>query len=90
MNKKRILIAGGGGFIGAHTARILGERNPKSLFVVRSKDYDLTNEDHVVRLFSEHPSTPLGQDRSAHARKSRASCWSAGIMKGTTIGDFVV
>ncbi len=34
---------------------LLREENCKNLVVVRSRDYDLTKEDQVARLFREHP-----------------------------------
>ncbi len=52
---KRVMLTGGGGFIGSHTERLLRQRNPKSVFVARRKEYDLTREHDVARLFHEHP-----------------------------------
>lgn len=41
---KNILVTGGGGFLGKHVVDIIIKKNPKKLFVPRSKDYDLRNQ----------------------------------------------
>jgi GDP-L-fucose synthase len=56
---KRVLVTGGGGFLGSHVAEKLRAKNPGSVFVVRQRDYDLTAEEHVKRLFAEHPADVL-------------------------------
>jgi len=53
---KRITVTGGGGFLGTHVAAKLREAGGQRVFVVRSQEYDLTKEDHVARLFHQHPS----------------------------------
>ncbi len=44
LKDKNILVTGGGGFLGKHVVNIIIKRNPKKLFVPRSKDYDLRNQ----------------------------------------------
>jgi GDP-L-fucose synthase len=52
---KRVLVTGGGGFLGTHFVERLRATGCKDLFVVRSRDYDLTREAQVAKLFDEHP-----------------------------------
>ncbi|NKB22896.1 MAG: NAD-dependent epimerase/dehydratase family protein [Kiritimatiellae bacterium] len=53
---KRILVTGGGGFLGTHVTQALeSKKDIAEIFSVRSKDYNLTREDEVIRLFKEHP-----------------------------------
>jgi len=50
---KRVLVTGGGGFLGSHAVEQLREAGCGDPFVVRSAEYDLTREDQVARLFAE-------------------------------------
>lgn len=50
---KRVLVTGGGGFLGSHVVEELREAGCREIVVVRSKDYDLTKEEAVARLFSD-------------------------------------
>ena len=53
LHSKRILVTGGAGFLGSHVAEALRRRACTEIFVPRSKDYDLTTEDAVRRLYRE-------------------------------------
>src|SRR4051812_9259845 len=53
LQKKRIVVTGGAGFLGSHIVEELGELGCDQVFVPRSKDYDLTRADAVERLFRE-------------------------------------
>ena len=49
---KRVIVTGGAGFIGTHVVEALRAEGCEP-FVVRSRDYDLTREDGVTRLYSD-------------------------------------
>jgi GDP-L-fucose synthase len=52
---KRIMVTGGGGFLGSHVVEQLRERGCAEVFAVRSRAYDLVTERDTTRLFQEHP-----------------------------------
>ena len=56
LDNKRITITGGAGFLGTHLVDRLKETGCQSIFVPRSKDYDLTDNEAVKRLY--HDSKP--------------------------------
>ncbi len=50
---KRVLLTGGGGFLGRHVHEALISAGCPHIFVVRSRSYDLTKETEVSRLFTD-------------------------------------
>jgi GDP-L-fucose synthase len=50
---KRVLVTGGGGFLGSFVVEKLNERGCRDIFVPRSKEHDLRERDVIVRLFQE-------------------------------------
>ena len=50
---KRVVVTGGGGFLGSHVVEKLREAGCERMFVVRSADYDLTRQDHAEQLFAD-------------------------------------
>lgn len=50
---KKILVTGGHGFLGSSLCRKLKERGYENIITFRSKEYDLTREREVSRLFEE-------------------------------------
>jgi GDP-L-fucose synthase len=48
---KRIVVTGGGGFLGRHLLQTLERRGCRDLFAPRKADYDLTREDDVRRMY---------------------------------------
>lgn len=51
--EKRILLTGGGGFLGTHLRRALEEDGARHISAPRRKEFDLTDSAHVQRLFEE-------------------------------------
>jgi GDP-L-fucose synthase len=54
-SQKRVVVTGGGGFLGTHMVQRLRAAGCEKPFVVRRRDYDLTHEEQVEKLFREHP-----------------------------------
>lgn len=52
-----VIVTGGAGFLGRHVVEALHARGAKSVFVVRSADYDLRHEEAVQRLYADVPAT---------------------------------
>ncbi len=50
---KRVLVTGGSGFLGRHVVRELGNRGCACVAVPRKREYDLTREPDVSRLFED-------------------------------------
>lgn len=50
---RRVVVTGGAGLLGCHVVQALREQGCRDPFVVRSRDYDLTKEEAVVRLLEE-------------------------------------
>jgi len=54
MTDSRVLVTGATGFLGRHLARALHARGYRDVAAVGSRDYDLTHEEQVVRMLTEH------------------------------------
>src|SRR5450432_2394992 len=50
----RIIVTGGAGFLGSCVIELLANRGYKNIFIPRRKDFDLTKEADVLRLYKEH------------------------------------
>jgi len=51
--KSKILITGGGGFLGTHVVELLKSRGFNNLFIPRQKDYNLTKEEDVIKMYKD-------------------------------------
>ena len=54
LGSKRIVLTGGGGFLGRHVYEELIAQGARDIVVIRSADYDLTVEATVERLYRVH------------------------------------
>jgi GDP-L-fucose synthase len=50
---KRLLVTGGGGFLGRHVVDELKRAGCRDVFVPRSRDYDLTRPDALARVYDD-------------------------------------
>ncbi|MFN8435214.1 MAG: GDP-L-fucose synthase [Anaerolineales bacterium] len=50
-NNKRVVVTGGGGFLGSFVVEKLKERGATDIFIPRKKEYDLTQREAIERLY---------------------------------------
>ncbi len=50
---KRVIVTGGGGFLGSFVIEELKERGATDIFIPRKKDYDLTQRNVIERLYDD-------------------------------------
>ncbi len=50
---KRVIVAGGSGFLGSYVVEHLAQRNAGEVFVPRSAEYDLREKDAVLQLLAD-------------------------------------
>jgi GDP-L-fucose synthase len=50
---RRVMVTGGGGFLGKFVVKKLEERGARDIFVVRSADYDLREKDDIARALRD-------------------------------------
>src|SRR6185436_19955911 len=50
---RRVMVTGGGGFLGRAVVRRLGEVGAREVFVPRSRDFDLRTSNDILRALEE-------------------------------------
>ncbi len=50
---KKVSITGGNGFLGKHLTKALERRNPKTISIVKHGDYDLVNNNDVIKMYKD-------------------------------------
>lgn len=85
----RVLVTGGGGFLGTHLVERL-EANGHKVFAARRRDHDLTSMDDTARLFAEsrpelvfHLAAEVGGIGANRANPGRY--WYANLMMGAHV-----
>jgi GDP-L-fucose synthase len=85
----RVLVTGGGGFLGSHLVERL-ERDDHDVFVARRRDFDLTDGAETARLFDEaqpelvfHLAAEVGGIGANRANPGRY--WYANLMMGAHV-----
>jgi GDP-L-fucose synthase len=85
----RVLVTGGGGFLGSHLVELLAARGD-DVFVARRRDYDLTRFDDAERLFSDarpdlvfHLAAEVGGIGAN--RENPGRYWYANLMMGAHV-----
>jgi GDP-L-fucose synthase len=85
----RVLVTGGGGFLGSHLVERL-ERDGHDVFAARSADYDLTSMDDAARMFADadaelvfHLAAEVGGIGANRANPGRY--WYANLAMGSNV-----
>ncbi len=50
---KRVIVTGGGGFLGSFVVETLKKRGATDIFIPRKKDYDLTQREAIERMYAD-------------------------------------
>ncbi|MEP6895070.1 MAG: GDP-L-fucose synthase [Chloroflexota bacterium] len=50
---KRVIVTGGGGFLGSFVVQQLKQRGASDIFIPRKKEYDLTQREAIERLYAD-------------------------------------
>ena len=53
LEQKRVMVTGGAGFLGTYVVQALEAHGCQKIFIPRRKDYDLTRENDVSRLYRD-------------------------------------
>jgi GDP-L-fucose synthase len=56
---QRVIVTGGNGFLGRHVVEQLRSLGAAEIIIPRSRDYDLREEEAVVRLYEQNPNATM-------------------------------
>ena len=91
---QRIIVTGGGGFLGTHLVSHLHQLGAGEIVVPRSSEYDLRHEADVVRLYDENPAATMVIHLAAMVggiganRKHPGSYFFDSLMMGTMVQEY--
>jgi len=52
---KKVIVTGGAGFLGSYVVEKLKDRGCRDIFIPRSKEYDFTKKNNIIRLYKDYP-----------------------------------
>jgi GDP-L-fucose synthase len=93
-SSQRIIVTGGGGFLGSHLVAHLHELGAGEICVPRSREYDLRHEANVKRLYDDYPQTTMVIHLAAMVggiganRKHPGSFFYDSLMMGTMMLEY--
>jgi GDP-L-fucose synthase len=91
---QRVIVTGGGGFLGSHLVQHLRDQDAAEVIVPRSRDYDLRHETNVIRMYKDYPDTTMVIHLAAMVggiganRKHPGSYFYDSLMMGTAVQEY--
>lgn len=91
---QKIIVTGGGGFLGTHLVEHLHALGTGEIIVIRSHDYDLRHESDVIRMYGDNPNTTMLIHLAAMVggiganRKHPGSYFYDSLMMGTMVQEY--
>jgi GDP-L-fucose synthase len=91
---QRVIVTGGGGFLGSHLVEHLQTLGAGEVIVPRSRDYDLRQEANVIRMYDDNPNTTMVIHLAAMVggiganRKHPGSYFYDSLMMGTMVQEY--
>lgn len=92
--QQRVIVTGGGGFLGQHVVERLHALNAAEVIAPRSKQYDLRQPEIVEKLYADHPQTTMVLHLAATVggiganRKHPGTFFYDNIMMGTLVQEY--
>jgi GDP-L-fucose synthase len=91
---QKIIVTGGGGFLGSHLVEHLHALGIGEIVVIRSHEYDLRHERDVTRMYDDNPNTTMLIHLAAMVggiganRKHPGSYFYDSLMMGTMVQEY--